>query len=80
MCYATVNDKEIFDLGVLGFACYIIFNSVFRKEDLEMGVLGRGRAGQIAILCNFKLFNKIYYNFTQKIQRQIAILYNLTAI
>ena len=49
MCYATDNDKEVFDLRVFGFADYIIFNSVFGEEDLEIRVLGRGRAGQIAI-------------------------------
>ena len=60
-------------MGVLGFAYYNIYNTDNDEEVFDLRVLGRGRAGQIAILCNFKLFNKIYYNFTQKIQRQIAI-------
>ena len=29
-------------MGVLGFADCDIFNSVFEKENLEMGVLGLG--------------------------------------
>ena len=40
MCYAPENDKEVFDLRVLGFACYIIFNSVFRKEVFDLRMLG----------------------------------------
>ena len=39
MCYAPENNKEVFDLRVLGFAYYIIFDSVFRKEVFDLGVL-----------------------------------------
>ena len=73
-------------MGVLGFAYINIFISIYGKEDFDLGVLGRGRAGQIAILCNFKLFYVIlsclmkFYiilfnleQFYSKIQNQIAI-------
>ena len=37
-------------MGVLDFAHINIFITVNEKEDLEMEVLGRGRAGHFAIL------------------------------
>ena len=61
--YNTNNDQEVFDLRVLGFAHINIFISINDKETFDLRVLGRGRAEQIAILCNFKLFNEILYHF-----------------
>ena len=49
MCYAPENDKEVFDLRVLGFAYINIFITINDKETFDLRVLGRGRAGQIAI-------------------------------
>ena len=49
MCYAPENEKEDLEMWVLGFNGYDIFISVFRKEVFDLRVLGRGRAGQIAI-------------------------------
>ena len=36
MCYAPENEKEDFDLGVLGFAHINIFITIYDKEDLEI--------------------------------------------
>lgn len=40
MCYATENGKEIFDLGVLGFAHINIFITVNEEETFNLRVLG----------------------------------------
>lgn len=49
-------------MRVLGFAHINIFITIYGEEVFDLRVLGRGRAGQIAILCNFKLFNEILYS------------------
>lgn len=43
MCYAPENEKEDFDLGVLGFAHINIFITIYGEEELNLRVLGRGR-------------------------------------
>ena len=53
MYYAPENGEEIFDLGVLGFAHYNIYNTDNDEETFDLGVLGRGRAEQTPILYNF---------------------------
>ena len=40
--FISVNDKEVFDLRVLGFANINIFITIFGKEIFDLRVLGRG--------------------------------------
>lgn len=52
MCYAPENGEEIFDLRVLASTVIIFFISINEEEELNLRVLGRGRAGHFTIYYN----------------------------
>lgn len=92
-CFAYINisvtiyGEEELNLGVLGFAYYIIFISVNDKEVFDLRVLGRGRRRANSDFISFyiillkkskakSLFYAIYLDLIYQIAI-LAILYDL---